>query len=381
MTRPDHRILCVLPGLPETITGGGIVLFEIVAYLATRGHVEAVVPVPAHLATEFEAARQDPALAGVVWHPLLEHRTPGLSGYVTRVLGAPPADVAKYAVETNRLVLERCRAALEPTVELAISTWALAAYRDFALPKDARLYMVNVDPRIVTYFGPSLKRKVATLIDRPKVARLCRRAVTMAGRVGAISAADVADLNRMGRREDVAYVPPLMRPRPLNRSRAEPFSVLITTNFTYPPNVVSLEAFLRDCWPLVDARARLTVTGKDEAGALAALCGRHPRVTYAGCVSASELDERFARTAVAVNPTLVGSGFQVKLLDALARSVPVVSTQFSNRIGPAVPSSDDPGELAALVNERLVPGAATVLDYGAFYRAAVAAWDMFLGTA
>jgi hypothetical protein len=353
-------------------------LCEIVAYLATRGHVEVVVPVPEHLAAEFEAAKRDPAFADVVWHTLAEHKAPGLRGAAARMLKAAPVEVAKYAVEANRLVLERCRAALEPTVELAISSWALAAYRDFALPKDARLYMFNVDPRIVTYFGPSLKRKVATLVDRPKVARLCRRAVTMAGRVGAISAADVADLDRIGRRHDVTYVPPLMRPRPLDRSRSEPFTVLITTNFTYPPNVVSLEAFLRDSWPLVDARARLTVTGKDEAGALAALCGRHPRVTYAGCVSASELDERFARTAVAVNPTRVGSGFQVKLLDALARSVPVVSTQFSNRIGPAVPSSDDPKMLAALIDERLVPGRTDVFDYDAFYRAAVAAWDAYL---
>jgi glycosyltransferase involved in cell wall biosynthesis len=378
MTRSEHRILCVLPGLPETNTGGGIVLFEIVAHLATTGHVEAMVPVPAHLAAEFEAVKRDPALAGVVWHPLAEHRTPGLRGYMTRVLGAAPADVAKYAVEENRVALERCRAALQPTVELAISTWALAAYRDFALPEGARLYMVNVDPRIVTYFGRSLKRKVAALIDRPKVARLCRRAVTMAGRVGAISAADVADLNRLGHRQDVAYVPPLMRPRPLDRSRAEPFTVLITTNFTYPPNVVSLEWFLRDCWPLVDSRARLTVTGRDEADGLAALCGAHPRVTYAGCVSASELDERFARAAVAVNPTRVGSGFQVKLLDALARGVPVVSTQFSNRIGPAVPSSDDPKALASLIDERLVRGNKPAFDYDAFHRTAIAAWDAFL---
>jgi glycosyltransferase involved in cell wall biosynthesis len=381
MSRSDHRILCVLPGLPETRTGGGIVLYEIVAYLATRGHVEVVVPVPAHLSAEFEATSREGAFADVVWHPLVERRTAGLRGYVSRMLGAAPADVAKYAVEENRLILERCRATLEPTVELAISSWALAAYRDFALPKDARLYMVNVDPRIVTYFGPSLKRKVATLLDRPKVTRLCRRALTMAGRVGAISAADVVDLNRIGGREDVAYVPPLMRPRPLDRSQVEPFSVLITTNFAYPPNVVSLETFLRECWPLVDSRARLTVTGKDEAEALAALCDRHPRVTYAGCVSPVELDDLFARTAVAVNPTRVGSGFQVKLLDALARGVPVVSTQFSNRIGATIPSSDDPGTLAELIGERLVPGATPVFGYATFHRHAVAAWDQFLGTA
>lgn len=378
MKHDEQRILCALPGLPETKTGGGIVLYEIVAHLVTRGNVEVVVPVPGHLQAEFEETKRDPAFAGIVWHPLVDGRTPGLLGYVSRMLGAAPADVAKFAVEENRVILERCRAAFQPTVELAISTWALAAYRDFALPRIARLYMVNVDPRIVTYFGPSLKRRIATLVDRPKVAGLCRRAVTMAGRVGAISEADIAALNRMGRRTDVLHVPPLMQPVPIDRSRAEPFTVLITTNFTYPPNARSLERFLDRCWPHVDPRARLTVTGKDEGNRLRALCGRDSRVTYAGCLDTPALDAAFAATAVAVNPTCTGSGFQVKLLDAIARGVPIVSTAFSNRIGPAIPASDDPRELAALINEQLVPGDAPSFDYGAFYQNAVVAWDRFL---
>jgi glycosyltransferase involved in cell wall biosynthesis len=373
-----HRTLCVLPNLPERRTGGGILLFEILRYLSSRGDVAVVLPVANHLAAEFEEVRSDPLLGGVAWHPLAARRIPGVRGYVGRLLSPLPAEVAKFATEANRELLGRTRRQFRPTVELAVSSWALTAYQGSSLPPGTRLYMVNVDPDIVRYDGPSLKRKLAAWVDHPKVDRLCRRAVSMAGRVGAISAVDVAALNRMGRRSDVTYVPPLMRPQPLDRSCVEPNHVIITTNFTYSQNVTSLEWFLRESWPHVDPRARLTVTGKDEGGRLQTLCKSHPRTSYAGCLDAAELDAAFARAAVAVNPTRLGSGFQIKLLDAIARGVPIVSTAFSNRLGSAIAASDDPRSLAELINARLTPGSLPPFDYGAFHREAVAAWDGFL---
>lgn len=374
----DHSILCVLPSIPERRTGGGILLFEVLAHLATRGRVAAVVPVVPHVRSEWDEARHDPALKTVQWHSLTPHRIPGLHGYMRRILSPVSAEVAKFATEENRRILAQARQCFQPDTELAISTWALAPYPHLALPLDTRLYMVNVDPDIVRYDGPSMKRRVASLVERPKIDRLCRRALASASLVGAISAADVPALNCMGRRIDVAHVPPPMRPRPIDRSRAEPGSVLVTTNFTYSQNVTSLTWFFRECWPHVDQQAKLTVTGKDENDRLAALCRAQPRTTYAGCLSTDDLDRAFVRTAVAVNPTRLGSGFQIKLLDAIARDVPIVSTAFSNKIGPAIPSSDDPKKLAELINARLTPGSVSPFDYAAFYRKAIEAWDRFL---
>lgn len=372
------RILCVLPGIPERRTGGGLLLFEVLAYLASRGRVAALVPVSGHLTADFDAATEDPLLAGVEWHRLQPRYVPGLAGYLQRLAAPVPAEVAKFANDGNRQLLENVRRQLRPEIELAISSWALAAYDRLTLPHGSRLYMVNIDPDIVRYHGPSLKRRLACLIDRPKVKRLCSRALAAAGRIGAISAADVPALNRLGGRQNVAYVPPLMRPQPIDRSRAVPNTVLITTNFTYTQNVLSLEWFFGECWPHVSDRAQLTITGKDEDDRLASLCRANPRTTYAGCVSPAELDEAFARTAVAVNPTRLGSGFQIKLLDAIARDVPIVSTAFSNKLGPAIASSDDPRTLAELINARLTPGCVPPFDYAAFHGDAVAAWDRFL---
>lgn len=374
----SHRILCVLPALPDRTTGGGVLLYETLIYLLTRGTVQAVVPVASHLGQAFAALQSDPALAALQWHPLPEARAETAFARACRLLGPAPVEVAKFATPAHQAVLERARQAFEPTTELLISSRAAAPYRGFALPPTARLYMMDIDPQIVRYDGPSLKRRLTTALEQPKVERLCRRVLAAAGRVGTISAADIAELNRMGRRTDVRHVPPLMRPQPVDRSHVDPFHVLITTNFTYRPNVTSLQWFLEACWPHVDARARLTVTGLDAGDALRHLCAATPRVAYAGCLPRPELDALFGSVSVAVNPTRSGSGFQIKLLDALARGVPIVSTAFSNRVGPALASSDDPLELARLINARLGDDATPAFDYEAFHAHAVAAWDAFL---
>lgn len=375
---PERDVLCVLPGLPSPTTGGGTLLYELIAYLRTRGRLHVVMPVIPRLAAEQEMLAHDPALTGIHWHTLAAPSHVGLLGRCARLASRLPGEVHKFATAANQQLLEELRERVSPAAELMISSKAVAPYRNGRLPGNVRVYMMDVDPAIVRYEGPSLRRRIATVLERPKVDALCRLVMTRAGRIGSISPKDVPVLNGMGGRTDVAYVPPLMRPRPVDRAAARPWQVLITTNYTYPPNVRSLEWFLRDCWPHVDSRAELTVTGKDEEGALEAICSQSARVTYAGCVPASELDAIYARTAVAVNPTLAGSGFQIKLLDAIARGVPIVSTAFSNRVGPAIASSDDPKELARLIDERLVPNTAAAFGYAGFYAAATKAWDDFL---
>jgi len=306
--------------------------------------------------------------------------------------------MAKWATAENAAVLAAARGSLRPTVELAVSSWALAAYPSQTFAPGTRLFMVNVDPDIVRHDGPwidrgrpdaaAIVRKLACAIDRPKVRRVCRRALATAARVGAISPADVAPLDRLGGRSDTVYLPPLMRPKPLDRSHAEPGTVLITTNLAYQPNVTSLEWFITKVWPHVaphkspQAQAGgspcLTIAGLDPRGVAPRLCRGHDRVMHVGLLAPAELDAAFARTAVAVNPTQTGSGFQLKLLDAIARGVPIVSTAWSNKLGPAIPSSDDPRELAGLITARLIPGSSPSFDYAAFHASATAAWNGFL---
>lgn len=388
---PAPRILCVLPGLPSRRYGGGVVLDELLVYLAERatgGVMGVAVPLDHFHWEQLDKLRLDPRFDSVRWYPCDERRRGGVVGRLERAAGRLPADAAKVANSATWARMETARREINPTIELAVSSWALAAYRGQTLPAGSRLFMVNVDHEIVRHqmpavltasaLGRALVRKMACALDRPKVLAMTRRALATAGRVGAISPADVATLNALGHRADVCYLPPLMKPRPVDRSTVIPGSLLITTNFAYSPNVGSLAWFLREVWPRVSPAARLTIAGIDEGGQLVRLCRTHERVTYAGWLEPPALDEAFAKTALVVNPTRWGSGFQVKLLDAIARGVPVVSTAWSNKLGPAISSSDDPAQLAALINARLEPGSMAPFDYASFHRDAVAAWDRFL---
>jgi hypothetical protein len=186
-----HRILVVLPGLPEQRSGGGLMLYELLAWLAERtgtaGELAVVVPVPAARWPELEALERDPALPRIRWHPLEERRKPGFTGRLQRLLGPLPADMAKVATDANTSMLEAIRTSFRPTVELAVSSWALAAYRGQAFTPGTRLFMVNVDPDIVRHDAPLFTggwldtdaaiRKLACAIDRPKVRRVCVKAV------------------------------------------------------------------------------------------------------------------------------------------------------------------------------------------------------------
>ena len=379
------------PSLPDHRFGGGVALFELLAWLVDcvkpLGAVAVVAPVAEPQRPDLARLASDPSLPGVHWHPLAESRLPGLPGYVSRLLGPLPSDAAKVATLENAARLEAIRRDFRPTIELAVSSWALAAYRGQVLSPGTRLVMVNFDPDVVRFDGPwfqgvwpdtgTFVRKLACAIDRPKVRRLCRHALATAARVGAFSPADVTPLNSLGGRNDTVHLPPLIRPRPVDRSAVIEGTVLITTNFAYQPNVTSLDWFLREVWPHVAPRAELTVTGVDPQGVGSRLCRRHTRVRFTGLLGSAELDAAFARTAVAVNPTRVGGGFQMKLLDAIARGVPIVSTTWSNKFGPAIPSSDDPRELANLITVRLTPGPAPIA-YASYFAAANAAWEAFL---
>jgi glycosyltransferase involved in cell wall biosynthesis len=106
----------------------------------------------------------------------------------------------------------------------------------------------------------------------------------------------------------------------------EPESLLFVGNLRHTPNRQALEYFIAEILPLVrQARpsARLTVVGAHvPAGFEAKLSS--PGVAFAGHVE--DIRRPLAEHAVFVCPILSGSGVRVKLLEAFAAGIPVVST-------------------------------------------------------
>jgi O-antigen biosynthesis protein len=146
----------------------------------------------------------------------------------------------------------------------------------------------------------------------------------------------------------------------------EPYTLLFLGSFRHLPNVEALNWFVDEVFPLIrrgEPRARLIVIGSDPPP-------RHSfknseAIELVGFVE--DVREPLAKYSIFVCPILSGSGIRVKLLEAFAAGIPVVST----RLGAEGLASKD-GEICALGDEPAEFGK-RVLDLLANPQTA---WDM-----
>lgn len=102
--------------------------------------------------------------------------------------------------------------------------------------------------------------------------------------------------------------------------------LLYVGNFQHLPNVDALEYFLLDVWPLIrldHPRAELTVAGAHPPPRVRRLDGA-PGVTVVGAVP--DLRPCYHGHRLLVAPIRAGSGTRLKILEAFASGLPVVST-------------------------------------------------------
>ncbi len=104
--------------------------------------------------------------------------------------------------------------------------------------------------------------------------------------------------------------------------------VLLAASFQWPPNVDGALRFLREGWPRLRARvpaAVLRLAGKAPPRALRDAC------TEAGVELAADVPSmpaEYARATLLLVPIWVGAGARVKIVEALAARLPVVSTSI-----------------------------------------------------
>ncbi len=130
--------------------------------------------------------------------------------------------------------------------------------------------------------------------------------------------------------------------------------VLFLGGLHWPPNADALGTFVRDMWPAVRADrpdATLTAVGRDDHP-VATECRAAAAVTLTGWVP--DIDPYVQQSRVLVVPMRAGSGMRVKILDAMARGLPVVSTSVGCEGIDVVPGrhllvEDDPSRFAAAV--------------------------------
>jgi GT2 family glycosyltransferase/glycosyltransferase involved in cell wall biosynthesis len=136
-------------------------------------------------------------------------------------------------------------------------------------------------------------------------------------------------------------------------SGREPLTLLFLGSFRHLPNVEALQWFLQEVFPIIrkdEPRARLVIVGSDPPPRHSL---RDPEaIEMIGFVE--DVREPLMRYSVFICPILAGSGVRVKLLEAFAAGIPVVSTRLgaeglADKDGEICALADDPAAFAARV--------------------------------
>jgi glycosyltransferase involved in cell wall biosynthesis len=182
-----------------------------------------------------------------------------------------------------------------------------------------------------TTFETRRARRAMVRFEAGRVRRYERSILDGFDTVFVVSEADRRALFELGdANADVRILPnvpdPRLAERPLLDPAPEPVLLFFAT-LSWPPNDEGLTRFITEGMPNVLERvpkARLVVAGSGASEELIRLAQRARGVEYAGPV---EDDERLYRRARCfVDVAVGGSGSRVKVLNALARGMPVVTT-------------------------------------------------------
>lgn len=163
----------------------------------------------------------------------------------------------------------------------------------------------------------------------PRVARVERDLVNRASGASCVSERDVRALTPAGAR------PPLVVPNGVDllryAFRAEPppeERILFVGDLSWPPNAEGIRWFCEEVWPIaarLSPSARVEILGRGASAGLSTLVRNPPdRVSFLG--EGDDTRPLWRRAAVAVVPLLAGGGTRLKILEAAACGVPVVST-------------------------------------------------------
>lgn len=134
-------------------------------------------------------------------------------------------------------------------------------------------------------------------------------------------------------------------------------TILFFGAVNYFPNTEAILHFVRETWPLLAARrpeVRLKIVGPNPPSQILALAGERIEVT--GFVE--DLRPHLAGAAVSVVPLRIGGGTRLKIVEAMAMELPIVSTRLGAegldvRDGVDLLLADEPAAFAAAV-ERIL---------------------------
>ena len=318
------RILFLTPRqLAEPRSGGTIKSAAVLSYLEARHDLEVVC---------FRGHDEQPWVreGGAVSIPLERGRS--VRHLVSSYAGGVP-----LSIERNRSVTmaERVAQLLEAGGHDAVfvDSWLMAQYLPEAYRGIRLLHEHNAEHVMWRRHAELETNPVRRPLVRLEAGRVRRYEAGLLARfdvVFAVSEPDRATLSALvPTGPEIALLPNVADPTLLDRPELTPPPepvVLFLATLSWPPNAEGLSRFLADDLPALLERvpdARLVVAGSGAPGRIVRRVHESRGVEFAGPIDDDEILYRRARCFVDVG--VGGSGTKVKVLNALARGLPVVT--------------------------------------------------------
>lgn len=164
-------------------------------------------------------------------------------------------------------------------------------------------------------------------------------------------------LNKRAQVTSVRTMPPLLDPPPAAARRLPQIPTFVFLGLlSIPHNDAAVRIFLQEQWANVQRRipgAQLRIIGRAPSAKLSQLVAAHAdTVTLEGFVE--DLGDSLAGATAMISPLKFGTGIKLKLIEALSRGLPIVSTRFgtegiADRAGQGALISDDLSEYPELL--------------------------------
>ncbi len=146
----------------------------------------------------------------------------------------------------------------------------------------------------------------------------------------AVSKFDAKRIERLAPQASVALIPNGIEIAPSSaalRSEDRPPVIGFIGSLEYPPNQLGLQWFLSEVWPQIKSRMfdiQLLIIGRGEQKTLSHLCRADENIRLTGFVPT--LAPHLNRIAIMIVPLRHGGGTRIKILEAWANGIAVVST-------------------------------------------------------
>jgi glycosyltransferase involved in cell wall biosynthesis len=327
------RLLWVKGGkLLPVDTGGKIRSYNILRHLARRHELTLLSYYPGAPDPEYDAAiRREfpgavPVAMGHIGGPLGQ-----ALHYAARFPRAAPYSVTKF---TSPAVSARVDELLaDPRLDVAVADFLLVT-RNFPErpPRPTVLFQHNVESalwqRTATYERNPAKKALFT-VEAAKMRRYERRALARFDQIVAVSSHDEALMRAMDPRAPITVVPTGVDVAGFGSGADAPArserTVMFLGSMDWPANIDGVEYFCEEVWPAVVASvpdATFQVVGRTPPPRILRFAG--PSVEIVGGVKS--VLPHLHRAAVFVVPLRIGGGTRLKIYEAMAAGVPIVST-------------------------------------------------------